>query len=37
MITGKASLRTQPKSMMAVLLNAMKEPKPLDNKMVTRQ
>jgi len=29
-------IRTQPKSMMAVLLNAMKEPKQLENKMVTR-
>ena len=29
-------IRSQPKSMMAVLLNAMKEPKPLGNKMQTR-
>jgi hypothetical protein len=29
-------IRNQPKSMMAVLLNAMKEPKQLGNKMVTR-
>ena len=29
-------IKTQPKSMLAVLLNAMKEPKPLANKMVTR-
>src|SRR5688572_12483832 len=30
-------IKTQPKSMMAVLLNAMKEPRPLNNKLVTRQ